>query len=205
MSELGNEALGDLVGGPGDIERLAGERLVAAVHERWSVKTGADADAAAIDIAVPTRNSIAALRAVPAPAVLPADGRSKENNVERTAWEVDATLVGYKLEQDRDYHLVLADADGKTMIAEIPDPAAVAAGCRFVPQITAARSAFDARFGTQMSALAAATVANAVPMIVGTRVPVQVVGIGFFDFIHGQTGVAPNGVELHPVLSIAFT
>lgn len=28
-------------------------------------------------------------------------------------------------------------------------------------------------------------------------------GVGFFDFLHGQTGVAPNGIELHPVL--AFT
>jgi hypothetical protein len=26
-----------------------------------------------------------------------------------------------------------------------------------------------------------------------------------FDFLHGQTGVAPNGIELHPVLDIAFT
>jgi hypothetical protein len=25
-------------------------------------------------------------------------------------------------------------------------------------------------------------------------------GVGFFDFLHGQTGVAPNGIELHPVL-----
>jgi hypothetical protein len=27
-----------------------------------------------------------------------------------------------------------------------------------------------------------------------------VTGVGFFDIIHGQTGVAPNGIELHPVL-----
>jgi hypothetical protein len=27
-----------------------------------------------------------------------------------------------------------------------------------------------------------------------------ITGVGFFDAIHGQTGVAPNGVELHPVL-----
>lgn len=26
--------------------------------------------------------------------------------------------------------------------------------------------------------------------------------IGFFDFQHGQSGVAPNAIELHPVLSI---
>ena len=25
-------------------------------------------------------------------------------------------------------------------------------------------------------------------------------GIGFFDFKHGKRGVAPNGIELHPVL-----
>jgi hypothetical protein len=28
-------------------------------------------------------------------------------------------------------------------------------------------------------------------------------GIGFFDYLHGQTGVAPNGIELHPVLRFA--
>ena len=26
-------------------------------------------------------------------------------------------------------------------------------------------------------------------------------GVAFFDFLHGQTGVAPNGIELHPVLA----
>ncbi len=33
---------------------------------------------------------------------------------------------------------------------------------------------------------------------------VTVEGVGFFDFLHGQTGVADNGVELHPVLDIEF-
>ena len=27
----------------------------------------------------------------------------------------------------------------------------------------------------------------------------RVTGVAFFDFLHGQTGVAPNGIELHPV------
>ena len=27
-----------------------------------------------------------------------------------------------------------------------------------------------------------------------------VTGVAFFDFQHRQTGVAPNGIELHPVL-----
>jgi hypothetical protein len=32
----------------------------------------------------------------------------------------------------------------------------------------------------------------------------SIVGVGFFDVIHGQRGVAPNGIELHPVLGICF-
>jgi hypothetical protein len=35
-------------------------------------------------------------------------------------------------------------------------------------------------------------------------VPVIITGVGFFDFYHGQTGVATNGIELHPVIDIQF-
>ena len=31
---------------------------------------------------------------------------------------------------------------------------------------------------------------------------IEVVGIGFFDFIHNQRCRAANGIELHPVLSV---
>jgi hypothetical protein len=31
----------------------------------------------------------------------------------------------------------------------------------------------------------------------------RVVGVAFFDYDHGQTGVAPNAIELHPVLGFA--
>jgi hypothetical protein len=33
-----------------------------------------------------------------------------------------------------------------------------------------------------------------------------VTGVGFIDFIHTppQEGVAPNGIELHPILEIKF-
>jgi hypothetical protein len=32
---------------------------------------------------------------------------------------------------------------------------------------------------------------------------VSITGVAFFDKFHGQKGVAPNGIELHPVLGIA--
>ena len=31
---------------------------------------------------------------------------------------------------------------------------------------------------------------------------VEVTGVGFFDRVHGETGQAPNGIELHPVLGL---
>ena len=29
----------------------------------------------------------------------------------------------------------------------------------------------------------------------------EVMGVAFFDFSHHQTGVAPNEIELHPILA----
>ena len=104
---------------------------------------------------------------------------------------MNATLTEFKLEDDSDYHVVLQDADGKTMIAEIPLPACVGAGSPFLPEIIEARSTFNSR----LTATTSLKTAN---------IPVQIKGVGFFDSVHGQTGVAPNGIELHPVLDINF-
>jgi hypothetical protein len=142
------------------------------------------------------------------PAVLPQDARTP--GAEETVWELDATLTGYKHESDGDYHLVIADGQGHTMIAEIPDPAALAGGSFFVEQITAARQAFDNQFGRQVTAAtqpAAApqfAAAAVVPALIPASESVTVRGLGFFDFAHGQDGVAPNAIELHPVISIEF-
>jgi len=77
------------------------------------------------------------------------------------------------------------------MIAEIPAPSCVGSGSPFLSGITHARSQFDATFTATTSFQTA-------------NVPVQITGIGMFDFLHGQTGVAPNGIELHPVIDIIF-
>ena len=31
---------------------------------------------------------------------------------------------------------------------------------------------------------------------------IEITGVGFFDFEHSQCGVAPNAIELHPVLAV---
>lgn len=184
------------------------EALQRAVHQRWSVKTGADAGAANLVGQAPVAGTIAGMIALAVPAVLPPDARSP--GTEETVWELDATLTGYKHESDGDYHLVIADGQGHTMIAEIPDPAALASGSFFAEQITAARQAFDNQFGlhpaaaTQSAATPQFAAAAMAPALIPLSESVTIRGLGFFDFAHGQDGVAPNAIELHPVTSIEF-
>jgi hypothetical protein len=157
--------------------------------ERWSVKTGTDADAGLINLQSTTQTTIASLDSLPAPATLPTNNRIQPT--ETTVYQLNATLTEYKLESDSDYHLVLSDGSGNTMISEIPSPACVGSSSVLLPAIQNARSEFDAHYTATSSFQTA-------------NVPVIVTGIGFFDFLHGQTGVAPNGIELHAVLDIQF-
>lgn len=157
--------------------------------ERWSVKTGTDADAGLVNLSSPQSNDIVTMRSWPAPNPIPPNNRVSP--YETTTWVLNATLVEYKLENDSDYHLVIQDASGNTMIAEIPDPACVGAGSPFAADIQNARAQFDAKYTATTSFQTA-------------NIPVQLTGVGMFDFLHGQTGVAPNGIELHPVLGIVF-
>lgn len=157
--------------------------------ERWSVKTGSDPDAGLVNLNSPTPQSIVYLTGLPAPSPLPANGRIQPT--ETTEFVVDATLTKYKLESDSDYHLVLADAQGRTMIAEIPDPVCVGSSSPFTSGIANARNEFDAKYSATTS-------------FQTVSIPVEIRGVGFFDYKHGQTGVAPNAIELHPVLDIVF-
>jgi hypothetical protein len=157
--------------------------------ERWSVKTGTDADKGLINLASSTANTIATMRSWTAPSPIPANNRVSP--YETTQWVLNATLTQYKLEGDSDYHLILQDSGGNTLIAEIPSPNCVGSGSVFASGIQNARNEFDAKFTATTSFQTA-------------NIPVQVKGVGMFDFLHGQTGVAPNGIEIHAVLDIIF-
>ena len=158
--------------------------------ERWPVKTGTDANAGSINTK-PQTTTIAALGAIPAPNTLPQSTRVAP--VEETEYSVGAFLNEYKLESDGDYHLVLNDGIGHTMIAEIPNPSCVGAGSPLAAGIANARDEFNRRYTVSTSFKTA------------NNVSVVVTGVGFFDFLHGQTGVAPNGIEIHPVLNVQFS
>eukprot|EP01013_Petalomonas_cantuscygni_P024583 TRINITY_DN46233_c0_g1_i1.p2 TRINITY_DN46233_c0_g1~~TRINITY_DN46233_c0_g1_i1.p2 ORF type:complete len:218 (-),score=38.35 TRINITY_DN46233_c0_g1_i1:210-863(-) len=191
--------------------------------ERWSVKTGTDPDNSKVDTGDVKSETIYYLTGVDRPPSLPSDGRVAP--IETTVFEIHCTITFWKHESDKDYHIVASDSSGRTMITEIPDPSCVGDSSPFYRNITAARKTFDDYFNTKSNSSARVLSRegqaaskdessssdeededDAPGTLSGhdVKVPAIIRGIGFFDFLHGQTGVAPNGMELHPVLYIDF-
>jgi len=151
--------------------------------ERWSVKTGTDADVSSVNL-TSTTVAISTLTGYAAPSSLPANNRVPPQ--ELTTYRLrNVTMTKYKLEDDSDYHLVITSG-GSTMIAEIPAPGCVSTSSPFYSKISSARSAFNAKY-------------SATTTFKTSSDYVTIIGVGFFDFNHGQTGVAPNAIEIHPV------
>ena len=87
-----------------------------------------------------------------------------------------ASVIAIRPEADQDFHLVLKD-HGETMIAETP-----VVNCTSRAKSVRRAQMQSARRAVRGCARAAVT------------------GVAFFDFDHGQAGVAKNAIELHPVL-----
>src|SRR5205807_4994246 len=79
--------------------------------ERWSVKTGTDADANLVSLAASTSTTIANLSSLTAPSTLPENGRVAP--AETTVWFVTGTLREYVRAYDSDYHMVIVDDAGR--------------------------------------------------------------------------------------------
>lgn len=97
---------------------------------------------------------------------------------------------------DGDYHLVLVDPRNRrrTMIAEIADPNCPGARDSVkVGAMGAVREKYDNLLGRPPRGRFEEF---------ETQPLVFIIGVGFFDAVHGQKGVAPNGIEIHPVLDI---
>lgn len=147
-------------------------------QERWAIKTLTDAQhgqikhlaqaitiADLIDLPSPTRQQLNA-------------HASSRFPIELNTYSLNATLLRWHRESDEDFHLVLSDSAGRTLIAEIPAPDCVS----------------DAHFAKALTQMRARLQNLKVPASITIR------GVAFFDFKHGQDGVAPNAIELHPVL-----
>jgi hypothetical protein len=149
--------------------------------ELQAVKTMADPDASRVELR-PRPTTIRYLSTQ-------RPSRSGRHGVELQTWRLRATLTGYLLERDSDLHLVLDDGNGRTLIAEIPDPACVKTTSPVLAAIAAARASFLARYDAAKGCFGC------------LHDRVVVAGVGFYDRKHGQQGLAENGVELHPVVA----
>jgi hypothetical protein len=163
---------------------------VACGTERWAVKTGADRDAGSVNTEPEdtTISSLADLSAPPHPTSRP----TSRFSAELKTYHFSGIMTLIKKEKDEDYHIVVADPQDNesTMIVESVSPNCTD-GSLFTQEITDVRHMLDQKFGP----------------IKGKKhpnLPVTVTGVGFFDPIHGQEGVAANGIELHPILSVTF-
>jgi hypothetical protein len=95
---------------------------------------------------------------------------------EHHVYTVIAAVVLVRPEDDSDLHVVLQQGRNH-MISEAPSPS-----CDSHATPTRRRQMRVARSHVRLCARA------------------RVTGVAFFDFDHGQTGVAPNAIELHPIL-----
>ncbi len=152
---------------------------------RWDVKTGQDPQAGEVNLGSVTPTTVGYLTSLPAQPSLPDDYRVPP--VELTQYQITGTIVDYSFEHDNDYHVVIKDnSSNNVMITEIPDPACVPPSSPFAAMINNARSAFVAHLATA----------------IGSTVAIN--GPGFFDSNTLTSNVAPNKIELHPVLNINF-
>jgi hypothetical protein len=158
--------------------------------ERRPVPVAADQNAVEIaDFA--RRAGIAELAAIAAPTAPAARPSARLVPAELTVYTVSGTLLAIDKMADGDIRLILADPDqpNTAMIAVAPDPAC-AAGSRFADNIAAVRHAIERKFGA-FSQLT-------------PNLPVTATGIAYFGARRGEPGTAPNGIELHPLLGVAF-
>ncbi len=168
------------------------------------MKTLSDSRADSVRYDTPKRHSIHYLITRPDPHVR-RDARRDDDgsHVEVTVYHlVGVRPVDARIEEDGDIHLVIRSKYAREqMIVEFPNVACK--GARVSKHKTEMEQA-RTDFATQCGLDAWATRKNrASPKKL--RGTVSLLGVGFFDLKHPrpQSGVAPNNIELHPVLQFS--
>ena len=161
-------------------------------HKRWSIKTLSDKDTSLINFKNVINSSVHELTNVKRPA-----GKfTKRVATETIVYSLDCYVVGFRKETDKDIHVIIKDLKtGETMIAEIVSPKvpAVKHTSRH-KQYKKLRKWFVDNIGNPTYTF----------KILKNPKLVTISGVGFWDAEHDQRGMASNGREIHPVLSMKF-
>jgi hypothetical protein len=149
-------------------------------YDRWPVKILSDKDRGRVNFTL-VDTTVAKLAGIPIHEIpYPRDRRIEPEELK--VYRVRAKLMEVKQENDSDLHLIIADLEKPDirMIAEIPAPQC-ADGTGHEEEYRKARAVM---FGISRGSV------------------IEIVGVGFFDFLHEARGAAKNGIELHPVLIV---
>jgi hypothetical protein len=174
--------------------------LLCGGDHRWDVKTLSDAAADDVRYDSPKRHTIKYLTGIPDAHVgthtpRDPDGRHVELTVYRV---IGAELYNLRIEEDGDIHLVIQDKYERKMIVEFPN-----IKCKGAKDSDHMAEMMDAR--DTLASLCGlgnwnTRTTKASPKDLTGSAAIE--GVGFFDLPHGtpQVGVAPNNIELHPVI-----
>lgn len=157
--------------------------------ERWAIKTLSDKDTQKINFKkiIPTtiHEQINLKKSF---------SRSGRMNSESIVYSLPCAIVGYKLEEDQDIHIIIEDTlTEETMVIELISPycESVKKTSRY-NQFKLLSEWFYKNIGVPSHRF----------VFLKKHIPVTITGVGFFDFCHGQKGMAENCREIHPVLSM---
>jgi hypothetical protein len=157
---------------------------------RWPVKTLSDHHNREVHFS-PIRSTVSQFRRRTPPSELgPTTPRTTK--LEFHTWTLRAKPRRARIEGDGDIHLIMyaPKHPHRTMIVEFPKRSCVASPFKR-KAIARAQRRFVHNCGSMSGAWA------------DLKGSVDVTGVGFWDSLHGQPGVAPNGIELHPVLGFS--
>ena len=156
--------------------------------ERWDEKVLTDPLAYTV-IFASHPSSVAHLVVITTPT--PGTAMPRYQPVEDSVYTINCNITIKKAETDSDFHLVLSNGT-KTLIGEIPCSA-----CSSVA-VSPYSNLFQRCRNFINANIASGNVSSvSIPAVVVT-------GVAFVDPPHGQTGAAPNNLELHPILDIHF-
>ena len=157
--------------------------------ERWNVKTLSDKDTLKIDFKKIIKSTVHEQVLLNHPL-----HKTDRLNSESEVYSIDCFIVGFKEENDKDIHVIIEDIEtDETMVIEIPSYECLEVQKTSRYQLfKELHEWFYKNIGHPSSKF----------VFLQKHIPVTITGVGYFDFLHGQKGMAENGREIHPVLSI---
>lgn len=160
--------------------------------ERWKIKTLSDADTAEIDFSNIKGSSVHEQVNL----LRPFGKINARQPSEEEVYQIECFIIGFVKEKDHDIHIKVKDVNtDETMVIELVNPDCFdAKNSSHYHQFQEVYESFINNMGAPHSTF----------KLLDTPTLISITGVGFWDFLHGQKGMAKNGREIHPVLSMIF-